>query len=580
MKRIALLALVLMFSTLALFADDVVDPGQSNQWIATQGFEQNELDALISPLGSGMFAENPTLFFALDATASQFGADILGDGFRGGWGGSLGGLPATAVLNYLNLGDYISEPATENTTFDGTNYDDVTGLYATVVRAVNVTEYEKDSEQRAIAHLGADIGIPFALQLLWTQDRFKRETLTYSDDYVDAPLNLSAGTLNLKNDRTHEVFNLIDGQNAVILEPEIGLRTDALESRIALAVGLVNVLGPAAYEQTVTQYDLGFGVDDTLTDRTTVQTNDGWYYWNGGAVAPVFTMNTAVVNDTYAPHLMFNVAADNKLMDFADGTLEIPASVMYNLYLGDRQTIDTNVQTDYDDSVAAGPQIVTIDTVTTTTTLGSVLDVGGEVGARYRRTFEAGEAVLVHLGAGLMIDGSYQSVTKSQEEVTAVQDDGDGDGLFDNVATDTDEVSRLYGYSVEASELAATASVDIPLAVSYHPVPLLEFHAGTTTTMEFSWTGRTSLVTGDAGFTSEQFTDNLDDVNNFTDAPAAGTNAERTPSKDSVYGFSFSTSSSFGITLHISDSVKVDAIGTGFAGAGLDAFSLTAIWSR
>ena len=92
MKRLIIVVLVLALSATALVAEDLIDPGPSNQRVSTVGFERNELDYLIDPLGAALFMDSPTLFFALDGWADQFGADQIGNGFRGGWCGALGEL--------------------------------------------------------------------------------------------------------------------------------------------------------------------------------------------------------------------------------------------------------------------------------------------------------------------------------------------------------------------------------------------------------------------------------------------------------------------------------------------------------
>ena len=578
MKRFIIVILVLVLSASVLAADDLIDPGPSNQRVSTMGFERNELDYLIDPLGAALFMESPTLFFALDGWAGQFGADLIGNGFRGGWGGALGGLGATAVVNYINRGDYFSEPAAENTTYDYQTYDDVTGEYATIIEDVVSTAREVDSDQEAIVHLGVDVGIPVALQILWSQGRFKTETLDYNNEYSNTPTPV-AGALTFRNDRVHEVVDLHWGNrsNQLVFEPEISLEFGNLISRISLGAGLVNLLGPTMYEETWTQYDVFLGVDDTLVDRETVQTYDGWYYWDGANPWPSFSMSTVTLDPATARYIALNLATDNRLLDVAGGTLELPVTFMYNLYPGDRETVDTLVTTDYNDG-SDPPLLQQITTVTTTTTLDSILDVGGEAGARYRRTFEAGDAVSVHLGAGLMIEASYDKETKSQEEVTAFQQDNDGDELFTVAGTDFDTVSRLYGYSIDVSEFAATCSVDIPIAVSFHPIPLLDFHAGTTTTLEVEMTVNQSSQIGTAALPNEEYTDNLVPANDFTDAPSNNSNTQNVPNKDTTTQFTFGTVASFGITLHLSESLKIDAIGPG-GPAGLDSFSLTAIWN-
>ncbi|MCK4515055.1 MAG: hypothetical protein KAU31_07345, partial [Spirochaetaceae bacterium] len=246
MKRSIIVALILALSASVLVADDLIDPGPSNQRITTVGFERNELDDLIDPLGATLFADNPTLFFALDDLGIQFGVTEIGYGFRGGWGGTLGELGATAVINYINRGDYFSEPAAENTTYDYQNYNAGTGDYGTITENVNSTAHDVDSDQEAIVHLGVGVGIPVALQILWSQDRFKRETLTYNNVYSNTPTPVD-GALTLKNLRTHEVVNLPEGTNRLVFEPEISLQFGNLMSRISLGAGLVNLLGPSRY---------------------------------------------------------------------------------------------------------------------------------------------------------------------------------------------------------------------------------------------------------------------------------------------------------------------------------------------
>lgn len=576
MKRFIIVVLVLALGATGLVAEDLIDPGASNQLISTVGFERNELDDLIDPLGAGLFADNPTLFFALDGVAGQFGANLIGNGFRGGWGGTLGELGATAVVNYINQGDYFSEPETENITYDYQVYNAGTGDYGTIVEDVVSTACRVDSDQEAIVHLGVDVGIPVALQILWSQDRFKREMLTYDNEYSNTPTPV-AGALTLRNNRVLEVVNLPEGINLLVFEPEISLEFGNIMSRISLGVGLVNLLGPSTYNETITRY--AGGADATLVNQETVQTNEGWYYWVGAAETPSFIMDTNTVDPGTARYIALNLAADNQMLDVAGGTLEFPVSFMYNLYPGDRQTLDTLVTTDYDDTVAT-PPVVQIETVTTTTTLDSILNVGGEAGARYRRTFDAGEAVSVHLGAGLMIQASYDNETKSQQEVTRLQIDGSGDELFTDVLLDTDTVTRLYGYSIDTSEFIATGTVDIPLAVSFHPIPLLDFHAGTITTLDVTMTVNQSTLTGDPVFPNEEYTDNLVPGNSVPAAQLNNSDTQSTPNKNTTTVFDFSTFASFGITLHLSESLKIDAIAIGgLSPAGLDNFSLTAIWN-
>lgn len=598
MKRALLLFLVGFLAVSAAWSEDLIDPGQSNQYLSTQGHEENELDWLISPLGVSQFADSRLLFFALDGNASQFAADeVAYDGIRGGWAGPLGGMTATAVINYWKEGDYDSEPAGENVelqyvTFNGTTYDDI-------FETVSVESALTDSNQELAGHLGLDAGLPIglALQVLWVQDRLLQTTLNYENQYQNAT-EPTETQLVLKDVRTETAIDMReDSRNELTFEPEIGISTGSFSSRIALGAGLVNLLGANSYTRTETTYDQGGNIrplvpypdtDDTVEDLIEQTEYSGWWYWNAGPLAAPYTAGTApaasfdmdlAASPVRAPHVELNLFADNELSGIMDGTLEFPVTVMYNLYPADAQTVQSTTTTAYDDSTAT-PQVIEEETITVTTTMNSVFDLYADAGARFRKSFDAGSGVGVNLGAGLVLSGDFNSMSKSRETVTEVQFDGDGDGEFDNAAGgDEDTVTRQYGYSIDASETTYAGTVDLPVSVSYQPAPLFDFHAGVTTTMTVDYRINSSTTTGDAGYTTEDFTDNLDSANSYTGEEIANSDDSTLNDLTKELGFNFATNTAFGVTMNLSEQLKVDALGTGFGGAGLDAFTLTAIWS-
>ncbi|MFW5684192.1 MAG: hypothetical protein ACOC1I_05020, partial [Spirochaetota bacterium] len=419
---------------------------------------------------------------------------------------------------------------------------------------------------------------------LWSQNWYQLETLNYSETLLAAteptgnPDSLGARTVTSVSLPGWLPGTGVAGADELVFEPEIALETGDLTSRIALGVGLVNYLGSRSYEQTTTTY--AGGADATAQDTVTVNRNTGSYFWDaGGGLTESFAMNTnTLAANDYAPHVELNLYADNRLTGVMDGTLELPVTVMYNLYPGSLQTVDTTIVSNYDDSIAPS-RLTDVTTTTVTTTASSILDLYVDAGARYRRTFEAGDGVLVHLGAGLILSGAFDSIAKSQEETVRDQTDGSNDGLFTDPTLDTDVTTREYGYSISVSEQDYGATIDLPVSVSYQPIPLFTFQGGVTTTVDVGYLTSTSTTRGAAAYTTRDVTDNLTPANSTTGTDIPNHNNPTTTVGTSAWDFNFSTTSDFGVTMNLSEQLKIDALGTGFGGAGLDAFTLTAIWS-
>lgn len=559
----------------------LIDPGASNERMATQGYVTNELDWLISPTGVSRFAESRALFFALDASAAQFGAGFVGNGFRAGWAGPLAGLTVSTVLNYVGDVDVAKEPAAENVTFDYDNYDQTTGQYATVTESVDASTGDTSSNHDLLVHLGFGLSEALGtnLQLYWERNRAIVEETGYTIIYEDTAAPSDA-TLTERGTRTELSLDMNEGSlSELSIEPEVGFQSGNFTTENAISFNLRNMFGPAQYTRTVSTYDSLVGVDDAMLDQMEITQYAGQYYWNGG----VFSGIAMDGNMPYGKSMRIALDSRNFLEEILGGTLEIPLYALLTTYPGDDQfSRATTTTVGYDDSGATSVES-SRTAVVTTTTLDSISDIYLSSGATLSKSKPAGESAEFHMGVDLGLAYSLESFTKSQSRSTRTQVDNDGDQAYTTAGTDIDTTYVESGYVFTERDSRVNIDVALPLAVSYTPVPALTFHAGTTTTGSMDLMRLTSLTegigtAGTPAYVYEQYTDNLDDANSYDQRVIDASENQGIPSDESSTSFFFSTSADFGFTLNLSEQLSVDAIATGTTRVGFEEFSVTAVY--
>lgn len=572
MKKCIIVFTVILFLTVSFaFADDLVDLGSSNQSASTIGYEQNQYDWLINPADFGKITDS-TLFFSLDASANQFGEDVVGDGFRGGYAWIRDGFSPLIALNYRTTSYTSTEEAGDNTVLDYGNYDSVTGLYATIDETVNISSTARPMHW-LMSHIGGEIaGVGNVdIQTSWYMFRETGETTFYTDQYTNTAA-VSAASLTTKGNLTETTYDLIGyADNLLAIEPEISLNIGDISTTIALGIGLYN-LGASddSWIRDVTIYSIG--ADATLLDRITTTSDTGSFYYAGGSFR-LFDMTAA--KPVYVERSLINVDSVSTINLKDDLELEVPLYFGITLY-PDLATTDITDTVNYTDLTSLELNR-TVDTITTDLTVDSDINMG--IGGTVKKTFAPSENSALYIGAGMDFDMQMYSDSRSRTDSTHIQIDADADGLYTTAGVDTDILYTLSGWEIETTRNDYTISLGIPIAVSYSPVKSLTFHAGTTTTMEIQFIDSTSLITQDAGidYSFETFTDNLEPVNSYTIQQIDTSDPSSTPSASFDTDFNFTATGAFGFTLEISDNFTIDALALASSMA-IQSFSLSGIF--
>ena len=192
------------------FSVGLINPGESDQSSSTMGFEKNRYDWLLDPVYFGKI-EKSTIFFSLDSSAGQFGANTVGDGFRGGFAWIMNGFSPLFAVNYRTTATSSAQSSdnNENTEYDYGSYDTATGRYATINEIVNITT-SANPYHRLMFHFGGRLDGPvsFDLQTYWYMDRENGNSSSHTDQYTNTA-SVSPASLSSKGNLTETVYNLI-----------------------------------------------------------------------------------------------------------------------------------------------------------------------------------------------------------------------------------------------------------------------------------------------------------------------------------------------------------------------------------
>jgi hypothetical protein len=566
-KKLTFLIFVLALVATSVFADDLIDLGRSNQAYATMGFERNEYDWLLNPIYVDRIGET-SFFFALDGNGPQFGAASMGDGFRGAFALVNDGFSPVGAVNFRTTSTSATEKGEDNIELTYGSYDIATGRYATIDEAVTIASNDMPYYTLAL-HFGMlGSGTNFAAQARWVMDRAVGSSQSYTDNYTNTSAP-SAATLATKGNQTATTYDLIDGANAIIIEPEIGLSFGAVQSRIAIGAAWHNP-GSATdqWMQTVTSYSAG--ADPTASDTDTITSRSGSY--TGAAATPRFNMNTTA--PTNPERIGLNLHTETVLPLSENIELEVPAYVNYGLYAFPLSTINKTETVNYDDSAATQSEIGRTST-TTTTTLSKVTDFSFGTGATVRTSVSPSDNTRLHFGAGLAVDGDLYGDTRTSAQATANIVDANADGT-----REVDTLTTLSGWEIQNNSFSTAISLSVPISASYSPVKPLTFHAGATTSFRVNLASSNSLQTGDNGYMYEMYTDNITAANSYAATQQIdGSSNSNLPSKNFSSQFTFSAAGSFGFTLDFSDNFRIDALATTGSSVAIDQFTVSGTYS-
>lgn len=567
MRRIALLAIGVAFLVASVGAENVLfAPSARSQ--ATQGFESDILDFVVNPELYHLIT-GTTLVLDLDAQGS--GTPLGEVGLRGALALRPGGFFAPhIVVAYDGTGSIGTADPETNIVLDYLNYDLATGTYGTIDETVTALEI---TSATSVQNLSGLFGLPLgenagiALEGAWIHNRYGAVLQDYTNSYSDTA-SPSDSTLTSKGNLTDTEINLLgDADNAVSIEIEFGLAPGVFGATGSLGVSLANLIGTAdVWRETVHTYSGGF--DPVAEDGSTVTENLGAYYWDGSAAQPRFGMGSDTVD--HAAAIWVGLDTLSTIPGGGDWSLEVPLAANLGLYppqtATDRVTVITLNE-------ATGTE-ATRDITSTLTVLDAPLDLSVNTGARVRGVLRPAPNATLYLGAALLpnLHTYSHTITRSATDRTQIDGDGDGDYTEAGVDTDTTYTETGYGRSYAMTNIGAT--VELPIAVSWSPIPALTFHAGTTTSFDFGVTSESSLVTGDTAFRNEQFTDNLVAANSYDERQKDGSYNENTPDISVAVDYQFNVAGNFGFTLVLAPGLTVGALAE-TQGLAFNRFSLT-----
>ena len=579
MKKLVIIFMCSICLVSAAYTQETVVLWGSNQNITTLGFEMNEYDYLIDPFSFSLLSD-PWIFFALDSSVAQLAADIVGDGFRFGWapGGRM--TPVFLFNYYTNMTQLDSAREADNIEFTRTGYDTTTGLYASIVEDVNQDLAYNRNIHDSVLHGGFTLSdtLALAFQFGLAMDRYVYQNVQYTNTYTNAAA-ASAASLSTRGARTDTLARMRLGtDNHYALDTEAALDLGTFRSRLVLGTGWYNpTCGNDMHQETVTTYNAGGGLDDTVRDQEQVTTYSGQYYLDSG-VSPnaSFSMgNTAV---SYAEFFRVGLDTENTLA-MGSWDLTIPFIVRFDLYPQNQQTVYSVMTVYYDDADSSADGTETgRDGTTTTTTLNRTLDMAASTGAEVYRSFEPTSNTALHVGGSFGFTFDAASDTKAQEQSQVYQEDNDGGG-YATAGTDVSWVYTQSGYEEQNRVFQYDFDLGVDTAVSYSPVDVLTFHAGASVGLSVDLTSTSTLTTGSAAFVYEQYTDTLDSANSYLIRQKDASTNNSIPSTLFSTDVTFSTSAVFGFTLVFSDAFKVDARAVSSGNVGFEEFSVLGMYS-
>ncbi|MDC7225404.1 MAG: hypothetical protein PQJ61_01420 [Spirochaetales bacterium] len=577
MKKSLSLISIILLCTSALFAQESITPEGSNTFQSSNGTVRNAYDYLLDPAYVDMM-EGETLFFALDNSGDQFGTDYF-NGFRAGWAvdENLGFIINYRTDSYMidkNLGD--GTDSTENITYDYTGYDQATGQYTTITETVNDELEDNNIEHSLFFHtiynLGDGMGI--AVQTLADVDFYNYKNLAYTDTYSNTASPTDA-TLTTRGDQTETIDSLLDNdRNIIALDVEFGMDSDDFLTRVVLGLEANNIrFSSSAHTVTVTDFNDGAGVDNTIRDDETITSYTGQYYTTDGTSANAsFGMNSST--PLYLSTIGAGIGSDTEIP--MDGfTLVIPGDIGFDFPMGKLQTVASTTTVTYDDADADNIETSrSVDTDTTTLDMG--LDMYARTGAGIKKIFTPAENVIVTAIPGLYASVDVYNDTRTRTTTALTQVDGDGDGAYTTVSSDTDTEYTQSGYEYKTSRLTTNISFQLPVGLEWKANELMSFRAGYDMSLTVSMVGLSTLQTGNSAYTYEQYTDNLDSANSYDLRRIDGSNDDSIATTTFTTDFGFSATGMFGASLDISENFTVDLMATGST-VEIDAFTVMGI---
>ncbi|AHC16597.1 hypothetical protein [Salinispira pacifica] len=571
MKKTAVAVIAILAIVSGISAQEAVFTDGSNTYISTQGHEMNAYDYLINPAYSEMF-QGRTLFFALDNSGTQFGAPQGIEALRAGWAVNDG---LGFMFDYETLSDADTAKEEGNTELDYGTYDQVTGQYATITESVNQFLKNNRNRHNLLFHslLALDGGLGLAFQLHFALDSYSTHQLEYTNTYTDTA-DVSEASLDTKGDRTETLNSLLNsnGTNRIALDTELGLNTGSLRSRIALGIALDNLRLNSSYTETVTDFDAVAGIDETIRDSETIESREGAYYTtNGDNENASIGMN---FNDPTALTALYAGIGSETELPLGELSLIIPFTFGMEIPLG-AESVATSTTVTYDDAAADNPETGRTSTIITTS-LDSALYLDFMAGAGLEKEYNPADGVRVILSPTLTGAFGISNDVRSRTEAVQTQVDANSDGDYEDAGTDTDTTYTESGYEYQRKNYETTIALDIPLSASWEANELLTFQAGYSMGVEFIIDALNTLITGDAGYIYEAFSDNLEDANSYAQRTKDGSSSQSTPDSSTSFDFGFTSGGSFGVQLNISENFMVDLKATGTQ-VEFDAFTVMGI---
>ncbi len=568
MKRILFLLVIIMCFTLAAFSQEVITTTGSNTNISSYGNSMNQYDYLLNPAYIDQM-EARTLFFALDNSGQQFGSDNphLIQGLRAGWAMSdtLGFMMDYKTSTNIDISEVGGED-TEKTEDDFQNieltydtYNQATGRYDFIYEDVNDniknTTHDHDLLAHSIFSLGD--GIAGAAQLLFSLHTHDTHNVDYTNTYSNtaAPTDTS---LTDKDDRVEIVNKLLDdNENDIALDLEFGMNTENLITKASLGVSANNLRIGNTYKETITDYNAGTGVDDTVRDSEYTEEWSGQYYYNGARQASFEMDNSA---PSYLSTIGTGIGSVTQLpMD--DFTLIVPFDVGFDFPMGTLQTVNSKTDIYYNDAAEANTETGR-EVTSTITTLKPRLYMYAKAGGGVRKVFKPADNATVTAVPSLEVSLDIKNDTRTQTRTTATQSDNNGNGSYAD-AGDTDTLYTESGWEVKNNSYTTAIELTLPVSAEWKANKLMTFRAGYFMQATFTMTSLSSLETGNNSLIYEQFTDNLNADNSFILRQKDGFDNYSEPDTSFSGDFGFNSGGEFGAELKISDNFSIDILATG-----------------
>ncbi len=568
MKRILFLLILTMCLTFAVFSQEVITTTGSNTNISSYGNSMNQYDYLMNPAYAGLL-EGMTLFFALDNSGQQFGADdpLQIEGLRAGWAVSdtLGFMMDYRTWTDIDISEVGGED-TEKTEDDFQNieltydtYNQATGRYDFIYEDVfdNIKNTTHDHDLLAHSIFSLAEGMAGAVQLLFSLHSHDTHNVDYTNTYSNTAAPTEA-SLTAKGQRIETVNKLLsNNENDIALDLEFGMNTQDFVTKVSLGLSANNLRIGNIYEITTTDYNIGTGVDDTVRDTDSIEEYSGQYYYDW-TYQPSFDMDTAA--PAYLSTIGTGIGSITELP--MDGfTVVVPFDIGFDFPMGTLQTVHSITDINYNDADEANPETGR-EITSTVTTLKPRLYMYTKVGGGVQKIFRPADNATVTAVPSLAVSLDIKNDTRTQARTTWTQSDNNGNGSYAD-AGDTDTLYTESGWEVKNNNYTTEIELTLPVSAEWRANELMTFRAGYSVQAVFTMATTSSLETGNNLLIYEQFTDNLNADNSYTIRQKDGFDNYSEPDTSFSGDFDFNSNGEFGAELKISDNFSIDILATG-----------------